>query len=269
MYPNIEQVLDLMEQIAPKRLAEEWDNPGLQIGGRLDPIKKILISLDPTLEAVRAAAKQKAQLLLTHHPLFFKPMRSIERDTYPGTVLWEAIKKEVSIISAHTNLDAAKEGINDQLAELLALKDIRPLGEADESFSADEGMGRLGRLAEASRLTALVETVKKRLGAAVVRVVGRPERMILHVAVVGGSGGGMIEAASRAHADVLITGDIGHHHALKAKDLGLALIDAGHYETEKAALNVIKDRLSSRLAALNWTVEVGLFSEEESPLRYV
>ena len=79
----------------------------------------------------------------------------------------------------------------------------------------------------------------------------------------------MIEAAFQVHADVLITGDIGHHHALTARDLGLALIDAGHYETERAALHNIKDRLSSRLATLNWTVDVDIFSKEESPLSYL
>jgi dinuclear metal center YbgI/SA1388 family protein len=267
MHPNIEQVLDLLEQLAPKRLAEEWDNPGLQLGGLFDPVQKILLSLDPTLEAVQVAANLEAQLLLTHHPLILNPIKSIERNSYPGKVIWEAINNKIAVISAHTNLDAAQKGINDQLALALHLSGARPL-EIDENQDTGEGIGRIGRLGEPLRLSSLVRKVKEALKISSVRVVGQADRMVLNVAVVGGSGGSLIETASRAHADVLITGDIGHHHALTARDIGLAVIDAGHYETEKAALNIFNDHLSSRLKALNWTVEVVVYGEEESPIRY-
>jgi len=266
MQPNIGQILELLDRIAPQSLAEEWDNPGLQVGGRRDPVNKILISLDPTLEALHAAAEFQAQVLLAHHPLIFKPLTSLERDTYPGTVLWEAVQRGVAVLAAHTNLDAAEKGINDQLARLMGLLDARSLQEVENRETA-VGLGRIGRLEEPRALSDLVQKVKAALGVGTVRVTGEAEKIIRTAAVVGGSGGSLIGAASRAGADVLITGDIGHHHALTAQSLGLAVVDAGHFETEKAALAGFRDLLASRMHALQWDVEAVVFRGEKPPVR--
>lgn len=264
--PSLQQILDVLEEVAPARLAESWDNPGLQIGGRTDPIERILLSLDPSLEAVQRAAEIKAQLLLSHHPLLFKPLSSIDRNRYPGNVVCEAVKNDVALVSAHTNLDAAIGGINDQLAALLGLEHVRPL--AGEHDPQEPGLGRVGILGTPQRLEELVRDVKTTLQVPVVGIVGPLDRSVHRVAVVGGAGGSMAPDAARAGADVLVTGDLGHHDALTASLLGVAVIDAGHFYTEKAALEGFSHTLRSRLQARGWVVEVETFGEEASPMRY-
>jgi putative NIF3 family GTP cyclohydrolase 1 type 2 len=115
--PKLKAVLDILEQIAPSSAADDWDNLGLQVGHLSQDIEKIFISLDPTLKAVRKALKRNAQLLLTHHTLIFKPISSLNREVYPGNVIFEALENGLSIVAAHTSLDVVQNGINDILAE--------------------------------------------------------------------------------------------------------------------------------------------------------
>ncbi len=120
-------IMELMEAIAPRHLAEEWDNPGLQIGGPDWPVKKILTALDPLPTVVEAACRQGVDMLITHHPLIFKPLRSIDTATPIGKILLQAIEHRMAIFSAHTNYDSATEGLNDLLARRIGLEDLRPL----------------------------------------------------------------------------------------------------------------------------------------------
>jgi GTP cyclohydrolase I len=267
MHPSLQQILDVLEEVAPSRLAENWDNPGLQIGGRSDPIERILLSLDPSFEAVCKAADIGAQLLLSHHPLIFKPLSSIDRNGYPGDVLFQAVKTGVALVSIHTNLDAAIGGINDQLAGILGLGTVRPLA-VEEADPSEPGIGRIGTLDTPRLLDDLARDVKSALRIPMVGVVGPLDRAVQQVAVVGGSGGSLVPNAARAGADVLVTGDLGHHDALTASCMGLAVIDAGHFHTEKAALEGFSHTLRSDLQARGWAVEVQVFGEEESPVQY-
>ena len=144
MIPRIKDFLDRLEIIAPKILAEPWDNPGLQVGSTSQEIKKILLSLDPTLKALMAAQRREAQLLFTHHPLIFKPLSRVDTKIHPGDVIAEAVKKRISVVAAHTNLDRARGGINDILADLLELQNVDFLETRDETGSG--GLGRIGDL---------------------------------------------------------------------------------------------------------------------------
>lgn len=265
---QVKHILEVLEGVAPQRLAETWDNPGLQVGGLEDPVRRILISLDPTMESVREATRREAHLLITHHPLIFKSITSIEPSTYPGDVLYEAIQNGMAMVAAHTNLDAAKGGLNDLLAGLLGLEDIFVLQEtADPGLEA--GLGRVGALPNPLALAEFVHQVKRTFNAPTVGVVGSPNRTIRSVAVVGGSGGSLIAAAAQKRADVLITGDIGHHDALAACTLGMAVIDAGHFLTEKTAMTEFRDTLTFRLEAAGLEgVEVEVYHEEKPPMRY-
>jgi dinuclear metal center YbgI/SA1388 family protein len=120
-------IITLLDEIAPFSNAEEWDNPGLQVGSPSSEIKKILISLDPAIDALRKAKDINAQLLLTHHPLIFNKLSNVNSEEYPGDVITEALTSGISIVAAHTNLDAARNGINDILAEMLNLQNVKPL----------------------------------------------------------------------------------------------------------------------------------------------
>ncbi|MCF8061045.1 MAG: Nif3-like dinuclear metal center hexameric protein, partial [Deltaproteobacteria bacterium] len=171
MSSKLKHILDILEGVAPARLAEPWDNPGLQVGGLEDQVSRILIALDPTLDAVREASRRDSHLLITHHPLIFKPISFIEPTSYPGDVLHEAIRGGIALVCAHTNLDAARGGVNDLLAGLLGLTDLSVLEGSDDG-EWGEGIGRIGALAKPLALKEFVRHVKQALGAPLVGVVG-------------------------------------------------------------------------------------------------
>ena len=264
MVPRIRDILDRLENIAPTVLAETWDNPGLQVGSYSQEITKVFLSLDPTLKALNSAKRRNAQLLFTHHPLIFKPLSRLDINTYPGDVIAEALTSGICVIAAHTNLDMAKGGINDILADLLELETVEVLEEKDEVEGA--GLGRIGDLPAAVRLSVLVEKVKRVFGAEQVKVVGREDEQIRRLAVVGGSGGSMISLASKKGADLLVTGDIGHHHASEAECLGIALIDAGHFHTEKTAFGAFAERLRAMVTEWGWEVAIEVDEDETDPM---
>jgi len=265
MFPKTRDALDLLEKIAPAWLAESWDNPGLQVGSYSQEIKKIFMALDPTLEALRSASDRHAQLLLTHHPLIFTPLSQVDINAYPGNVVIEAVKGGISVVSAHTNLDVAAGGINDILAELLGLQQVEVL---EEKIGVDgAGLGRVGNLAKAGMLTSVVEDVRQVFGSDNLRLVADGDVQVRRIAVVGGSGGGLTSRASEKEADLLITGDVGHHHALEAKSVGIALIDAGHFQTEKIAFRGFAERLRGLVDELGWGVEIETFENENDPLQ--
>jgi len=266
MVPRVKDILDRLEKIAPTVLAEPWDNPGLQVGSYSQEITKIFFSLDPTLKALRSAERRNAQLLFTHHPLIFKPLTRLDINMHPGDVIAEAVKSRISVIAAHTNLDMAKGGINDILAGLLQLQNVEVLEKKDEAGYA--GLGRIGNLPAAVSLPVLVEKVKKVFGAEQVKVVGREYEQARRLAVVGGSGGSLISLASKKGADLLVTGDIGHHHALEAESLGIALIDAGHFHTEKTAFAAFAEHLGAMATEWGWKVAIEVDEDETDPMGY-
>jgi dinuclear metal center YbgI/SA1388 family protein len=266
MIPRIKDILDRLEEIAPTALAEPWDNPGLQVGFYSQEITKIFLSLDPTLKALRSAKRRNAQLLFTHHPLIFRPLSRLDINTHPGDVIVEAVNSRVSVIAAHTNLDMAKGGINDILADLLELQHVEVLKEKDEAEYA--GLGRIGDLPAIVRLSVLVEKVKRVFGTEQVKVIGREDDQVGRLAVVGGSGGSLVSLAFKKGADLLVTGDIGHHHALEAESLGIALIDAGHFHTEKTAFGVFAERLRAMVTEWGWKVAIEVDEDETDPMRH-
>jgi dinuclear metal center YbgI/SA1388 family protein len=269
MVPKLKDILDLLEETAPSNTAEDWDNPGLQVGAHSEEVSKVFFALDPTLQAVKEAAKEKAQLLLTHHPLIFQPLTRINSEVYPGNVIFEAFKHGISVVAAHTNLDVAQGGINDMLAQLFDLKDVEVLqtleGFEDEKF----GLGRIGNVKEPMSLSSMIELVQSVLGAKGIRIVGSQKRKIKRIALVGGSGGGMVPAASKLGADLLITGDVGHHDALEAHVHGIAIIDGGHFYTEKMALALFANRFKELMEECGWEVDVATYQDEENPFEYV
>ncbi|MCP4668220.1 MAG: Nif3-like dinuclear metal center hexameric protein [Deltaproteobacteria bacterium] len=266
MIPELKSILVLLEKIAPSRLAESWDNPGLQVGSYVHEIGKIYIALDPTLDALRSAHKREAQMLLTHHPLVFGPLKQLDIHAYPGNVIAEAITKEISVVTLHTNLDVAKGGINDILADLLDLQEVEILKETDGMEGV--GLGRIGKLPGENTLQGVVERVKRILGRDNLKVVGREDARVGRLAVVGGSGGSLVSLAFEKGADLLLTGDTGYHHALEAEALGIALIDGGHFHTENTAFRIFGERLKALVAAEGWEVMVEVDTSQTEPMRH-
>ena len=264
MKPTLKDFLDLLESIAPARLAESWDNPGLQVGLLSQKIRKVFTSLDPTLDALLSADEADAQLLFTHHPLIFKPLSRLDINSFPGDVIAEAVKRGVSIVAAHTNLDAARGGINDILADLMGLTNVEVLKNADEMDGV--GLGRIGYLPQPTALSAVARDVKDVLGTQSIKVVGKRDALIHRLAVVGGSGGSLLPLAYEKGADLLLTGDVGHHVALEAESSGMALIDGGHFHTEKTAFRVFVSNLNKTIKTRGWEVTLETDKNETDPI---
>jgi dinuclear metal center YbgI/SA1388 family protein len=264
MILRLRDFLEIVETVAPARWAEPWDNPGLQIGSPSQEIKKIFSSLDPTRKALMSTSNAHAQLLFTHHPLIFKPLSRLQTDAFPGNVITEAARRGIAIVAAHTNLDVAPGGINDILAELLGLTNVEVLKPVDAAEGA--GLGRIGNLPDPACLPAMARAVKRILGTADIRAVGERDILIRRLAVVGGSGGSLVSLACEKGADLLLTGDVGHHVALEAEALGIALIDGGHFHSEKTAFKVFARNLGTLLRSKGWEIQVETDEGEVDPL---
>jgi len=259
----VAQVLAILDEIAPPSLAEDWDSIGLMIG-RLDAeVSGIVVSLDASWEAVAAALESGADCLVSHHPALFKPLSVIDLAAPAGQVAAAAIRGGMNLLAAHTNLDSAIGGVNDVLAELLGIDEVKPLVPITERPGA--GLGRVGRLGERLRLATLVGRVKESLRIDRVRVVGRAEMQVRRLAVCSGSGGSLIHAAAAAEAQALLTGEVGYHDAREAEALGLAVIEAGHYATEAPIVPVLAEKLNAALTASGFDAAVRSYTAEQEP----
>ncbi len=236
---KIKELMKELDERFPKTLSCDWDNDGLMVSP--DPeaeIRKILLALDASDAVVDYAVENGFDLLFTHHPMIFHPVRSITPEEGNGSKAIRALRGGLSVISLHTRLDAGEGGVNDALAEKLGLVNIRPFGTEDEPT-----LGRIGEVALYSSLSYdyFFPIVKVSLGAPALQTVG--ENRVVTVAVVGGAGGDFAEAALRAGADTFVTGEMGYNHMENAGEMGLNVICAGHYYTEAPVLEKMRDLL--------------------------
>ncbi len=228
---RVQDAFDFLEKLAPTSLAEEWDPVGLQVGSLKEELHGVLVSLDVTETALWEAVEHDCNLLVTHHPLFFKPLKRLDDRTPVSRCARLAAQMGVNVVSFHTNLDATERGLNDQLARRLGLKGLKPLLPSRDPRRPRAGLGRIGKTPK-SNLGKFVAGVGKRLGLEHLRFVGNPKHPVERVAVMTGSGAGYFNEAKAAGADVLVTGDVKYHPALDALAEGIALIDIGHFAGE-------------------------------------
>jgi len=363
------QIFDLIEGLAPKELAESWDNVGLMVGTGKTRVNKILLALDPTISAIQAAHEAGAQLLLTHHPLIFHPLNKIDLTEPTAAAAALAIKLGITVYSAHTNLDAAPDGVSWALARRLDLQDVALLSPGPDSSSHTKlvvfvpigyekavrdalflagagrigayngcsfsmrgqgtftplenatpfigqrgqservaesrlevlvdnrnlegtvqalleahpyeevaydlyplvdpvistGIGCIGQLNNEHNIDELVEIVKEKLEINRLRVAAGVDGPLQVAAVVGGSGGGYVAQARARGAQVMISGDFSYHQAREAESLGICLIDAGHYATEKPILFELASRLSKLLETEDINIEFKVFAGDRDP----
>lgn len=245
-------------RIAPFSLAEEWDNSGFLAGDPQAQIDTVLVCLDITLPIIRQAEKAGAQLILSHHPVIFHPLKRVLADS----PVYALIRAGLCAICAHTNLDLARGGVNDCLAGALGLRNIRPLGEN----APEEGEGVLGRIGDlpqpmtADEFAALASRVLHPAGGVRYTDGGRPIR---RVAVCGGAGSELYRQLPE-DVDALLTSEFGHHEFLDCLAAGLTAVDAGHYDTEQVVLS----SLCGRLEALAPKVRF-IRAQEAGPARYL
>lgn len=227
-------------ELAPRELAEEWDNVGLLVGHTDREVTKILVALDVTQWVAEEAVALGSNLIVSHHPVMncaWSPVQSVRDDNPQGRLLLELIEHGIGAVCMHTNLDKAEGGVNDALAARLGLTEVRQLDGGD-------GILRVGTV-KGYTCTEIAALVKEKLGAGGVRFLdtGRPVRK---VAVGGGACGSYFRAAAREGCDVLVTADVKYDQFLEAKALGLCLIDAGHFPTENVVCPVLEGWLRKR-----------------------
>lgn len=270
----VADIVGLMEKIAPAFLAESWDNCGLQVGDLQWPVKKVWVALDPLFSVIDAAAKQDVDLVITHHPLIFKPLRNIVLDKPEGKIIAAALNSRTAIYAAHTNLDSARDGINDELARKIGLDRPVPLVPAasaemsanpNGSATGAMGMGRVGLLKPSMTLDQLVQKIKNQLGLARVKVAGRADRKIGKVAVCSGSGGGLLGNFLDSDAEVFITGDTRYHDARMMEGAGRVLIDIGHFASEIIMIDMLRQMLVKAVAGNGWDVRIEACELEQDP----
>ncbi len=265
---SVADIVEVMEGLAPSGLAESWDNPGLQAGNKKWPVKHIWVALDPLPLVVTAAIKDKADLLITHHPLIFHPIKSIDFSSPLGRIILKAANHKLSIFSSHTNLDSVQGGINDILAAKIGLKNLKVLG-LKKDDEKQEGIGRIGELNKAMTLKSLVGMVKEKFKLGYIKFTGDADLPVERVALCSGSGGSMMDDFFRSGAQAYITGDIGYHGALDAKNRGLGLIDLGHFASEHIIVKELAERLLRDLSRKGMDVLVTPCLIEKDPFDYM
>jgi dinuclear metal center YbgI/SA1388 family protein len=339
---KIKELLDILDKIAPFSLQESYDNSGIQFADLEAPIIKILLALDLTLEILEEAIKNKTNLILTHHPLLFTPLKQITKQNNP--LLFQTITNQINLLALHTNYDLAKNGLNDYVANLLGITKLTPLksslekiykfavyapiqdvdkisqaifnagagkigkytetsfqikgegafkplegakpfvGKIGERKVVEEikietivpernlesvilamkkahpyeepaydiyelkinqsfGIGILGEIAKEVELTEFSLQVKNKLQASYIRLIKSNNRQIKKVALCCGGGSSLLEQVGKSGADLYITGDINYHSALRAKELGLNILEIEHYDTEKFFVEALYNQL--------------------------
>jgi len=238
-----DSLFQILDDIAPPYLAETWDHVGPQIIPTADAaIRAILICLDCTQPVIEEASACGADLIIAHHPLIFTPLYGLIHGQYPCNLIFDIISLRISLFIMHTNLDKAAGGVNDRLAHLAGLKEVTPLV-PHPGYEQEAGMGRIGVLQRPTALSSLCEELRERLAPSSLRMVGDPDTPVQKIAVCSGSGASLIHEAVKCGADALLTGDVRYHQAMEAQGRGIAIIDAGHFATERIVVPLMKELL--------------------------
>ncbi len=253
-----DEFVRIVEHIAPRELAYDWDNSGLLLRCG-DTVSRVLIALDATPFVAEEAKRRGCDMIFVHHPLLFSPVKSLNCHKPQDAVLMKLIRAGISLYAAHTTFDRANGGINDVLAKNLGLRDVIVTPDAGEMLM------RVGNLPEAMEKNVLFARVKDSLGVESLRVSQTECGKITRVAVAGGSGGDFVAAAKMQGAHALVTGEVKHHHFLEAAAYGIVLIEAGHYDTECAFVDAIYMSLQSRLNELQLTLGLKKTENEKAP----
>jgi len=235
-------ILNFMETLAPTSMKMSWDNVGLLCGSRKKEVRKILVALDPFEGVCREAVETGADLIVTHHPLIFGSVTSVTDETSVGRSILLLARHGISAINAHTNLDCAPGGVNDVLAQKLGLAGVQVVNPTGTDPQGNPwGLLRMGEV-EAQSMEAFLSTVKGALGSNGLRYVSC--RDVQKVAVGGGSCGSELKAAVAAGCDTFVTADIKYNQFFDAQDLGINLIDAGHFHTENPVVSVLAEKIA-------------------------
>lgn len=265
---NVADIQQYLVHLAPPDLAESWDNVGLLTGDPAQPVKQILTCLTLTPDVAAEAIAAGVDLIISHHPILFRPVQQITSTSIEGKMLLDLIQAKIAVYSPHTSYDSGERGINWQLATLLGLEEIgvlRPLDSPGESAASQErGAGRFGTLPAEFTLPQLNQLIKQALKISALQFVGDPDLRISKIGIACGAAAEFLRDAHRHGCQALLTGEARFHACLEARSLGMALILPGHYATERPAMEQMAELLQQQFPDLKITAS----QQETDPLQW-
>ena len=268
---RVAEIANYLEEFAPPTLAEDWDNVGLLVGDSTKDASALMTCLTLSPDVAAEAVRRNAGMVVTHHPVLFRPVQRLTSETAEGRMLLDLIAKGIAVFSPHTGYDSAKEGINQQLAELFQLNDIqilRPIANFEDSDYAARkpahGAGRCGSLPEPISLADFLDHVKAKLEIDRLQFVGNESTTIERIGIACGSAAEFMQDAHKKNCQALLTGEARFHACFEAVALEIALVLAGHYASERPAIERLAEILQKQFPQL----EVWASESEIDPLNY-
>nr|WP_314279024.1 Nif3-like dinuclear metal center hexameric protein [uncultured Peptostreptococcus sp.] len=233
---KLRRLLEKIREEYPEEIQYSWDNSSLNLGDLDQEIRKVMLSLEINDRTVDEAIDKGVDLIISHHPFLFSKINKIDTDSTKGRLIYKMIRNNISGYCMHTSYDLANKGLNDYFFDLLGVSD-RDILEIDSSLESymdgqEYGLGRVGYLEKSIKIADLIDILKNTLNIKHARYVGNTDLKVTKVAVVTGSGAEYYELAKKKGCDLLITGDLKYHQAMDALDLGMSILDLGHYGTE-------------------------------------
>lgn len=262
---TVGQLCQYLDEFAPPTFAETWDNTGFLVGDRNNEVRRLMTCLTVTPETVAEAVSEKVDLIVTHHPMMFRPISKITADSNDGRMLLELIQNKISVYSPHTAFDSTRQGINESICDKLGVTDAAPIKPFDPA-APDLGSGRIGKLINPTSTSDFALTIKNQFQLKLIRLVGnatKSDHKIQTVAVACGSGGSFLRDAINAGADAFVTGETTFHTCLEAKSEGIAMYLLGHFASERFAVGMLAERLNREFD----NIEVWPARQETDPVR--
>lgn len=242
------EIIQVIEASYPREAALDFDNVGLLAGRSEKEVNRVYLALDATDHVIECAIKAGADMLITHHPLIFSPVKRVTDEDFIGRRIVRLIQNDISYYAMHTNYDVlGMAGLSEQI---LGIRNAHVLDVTSAAGEKEQGIGRIGNLEKPMTLAECCAYVKHKLKLGSVKVFGEMDQTVYRIAVSPGAGESEIPVAISKGADVLVTGDIGHHEGLDAVAQGMAVIDAGHYGTEYIFMDDMKKFLTDKLPGL-------------------
>ena len=261
---KIKDITSIIEQFAPLALQESYDNSGLIVGRPDDEVQRALLAVDVTEEVLDEAEREGCDIIITHHPIIFHPLKRFNSATYVERCVERAIRSGIALYACHTNLDSTPNGMSWRVGSMMGLTDMATLEPRRDDPNA--GFGVVGTLPRAEGAMAFMQRVKSIFEVGAIRHSDLPseDAMVRRVAVCTGAGGSLIDAAIKANADIYITADLRYNDFMRGEG-GMILADIGHFESEFCAINIINDVISKNLC--NFAVRKSVCSR--NPIHYL
>lgn len=267
MSHRCKSIVDFMQDFAPLEFAEEWDNVGFLVGDLNQTCSRLMTCLTITTDVIEEAVAGKVDLIVSHHPFPFRPLKQITSNDLNGRMLLSLIQNQIAVYSPHTSFDSAANGINQSIATRLELTEIQPLQEIESPVSQDPaiGVGRYGNLPKPISADEFANQLKQRFDINQVAVSGPGKSTVSRVGIACGSAGQFLATARRRGCDAFVTGETNFHTCLEAIAHDQSLFLLGHYASERFAVEQLADRLTGQFSDLTvWASKI-----ESDPIRYV